>query len=73
MIYRFNFSGSIQIKDVKDEIISTLSDSKLEDNQSLYYEALENMRVNSKLEFFDTVLEKEYNTYINSLKNKANS
>lgn len=73
IIYKVDEKEKAKLKDVKDEIISTLSDSKLEDNQSLYYEALENMRVNSKLEFFDTVLEKEYNTYINSLKNKANS
>lgn len=73
IIYKVDEKAKAKLKDVKDEIISTLSDSKLEENKSLYYEALENMRINSKLEIFDTVLEKEYNAYINSLKSNANN
>lgn len=66
------FSGKLQeegikekpaLKDVKEEIITSLVSEHKSEDTSVQYKALEKMREDAKLKFTDTVLEKKYETY----------
>ena len=52
-----------ELKDVKEEIITSLVSEHKSEDTSVQYKALEKMREDAKLKFTDTVLEKKYETY----------
>ena len=59
--------------ELKEEIKTTLSEAELDDNQTLYYETLENIRKDSELTITDSVLEKAYKAYMSELKSSTNN
>ena len=63
VIYRINQKEKPALKDVKEEIITSLVSEHKSEDTSVQYKALEKMRENAKLKFTDTVLEKKYETY----------
>ena len=63
VIYRIDQKEKPALKDVKEEIITSLVSEHKSEDTSVQYKALEKMRENAKLKFTDTVLEKKYETY----------
>ena len=63
VIYRINQKEKPALKDVKEEIITSLVSEHKSEDTSVQYKALEKMREDAKLKFTDTVLEKKYETY----------
>ena len=63
VIYRIDQKEKPSLKDVKEEIITSLVSEHKSEDTSVQYKALEKMRENAKLKFTDTVLEKKYETY----------
>ena len=55
------------LKDVKKDIKEKITTNKLNDDPSLYYEALKGYREDKKLSWNDDVLKKAYNDYMNKL------
>ena len=68
IVYRIDQKEKPKLKDVKDEIISTLVDEKKAEDENIQYKALDFMREEANLKFSDTVLEDKYNTYISQYK-----
>lgn len=68
IIYRIDQKEKASLKEVKDEIISSLVDEKKSSDTNIQYKALDKMRKDAKLKFSDTVLENKYNTYISKFK-----
>lgn len=73
VIYKVDEKEKPKFEDSKESIIETLVDEKLEEDSSLYYEALKQIRKNSKLEIVDSELKKDYNTYMNNLISNSKS
>lgn len=73
VIYKVDEKEKPKFEDSKESIIKTLVDEKLEEDSSLYYEALKQIRKNSKLEIVDSELKKDYNTYMNNLISNSKS
>ena len=63
VIYRIDQKEKPALKDVKEEIITSLVSEHKSEDTSVQYKALEKMREDAKLKFTDTVLEKKYETY----------
>lgn len=63
VIYRIDQKEKPVLKDVKEEIITSLVSEHKSEDTSVQYKALEKMREDAKLKFTDTVLEKKYETY----------
>lgn len=63
VIYRIDQKEKPALKDVKEEIITSLVSEHKSEDTSVQYKALEKMREDVKLKFTDTVLEKKYETY----------
>lgn len=63
VIYRIDQKEKPALKDVKEEIITSLVSEHKSKDTSVQYKALEKMREDAKLKFTDTVLEKKYETY----------
>lgn len=63
VIYRIDKKEKPALKDVKEEIITSLVSEHKSEDTSVQYKALEKMREDVKLKFTDTVLEKKYETY----------
>ena len=63
VIYRIDQKEKPTLKDVKEEIITSLVSEHKSEDTSVQYKALEKMREDAKLKFTDTVLEKKYETY----------
>ncbi len=63
VIYRIDQKEKPSLKDVKEEIITSLVSEHKSKDTSVQYKALEKMREDAKLKFTDTVLEKKYETY----------
>lgn len=63
VIYRIDQKEKPALKDVKEEIITSLVSGHKSEDTSVQYKALEKMREDAKLKFTDTVLEKKYETY----------
>jgi len=59
------------LKEVKDEIKEKLTTEKLNNDTTLYYEALMGFREDNKLSWNDDKLEKAYKNYMNDLINTA--
>ena len=62
-----------KLKDVKDEIKETLTSNKLNNDKTLFYKTLMNIRNDKKIRWNDSVLEKAYNEYMDSLIEQANT
>lgn len=73
VIYKVDEKEKPKFEDSKESITETLVDEKLEEDSSLYYEALKQIRKNSKLEIVDSELKKDYNTYMNNLISNSKS
>lgn len=56
-----------KLKEVKDDIKEKLRDQKLNDDNSLYYEALKAIREDNKIKWNDDKLKKAYNKYMDNL------
>lgn len=67
IVYRIEQKEKDNLDDIKDSVIDILAAEKKEKDKTLYYKALMKMREDNGLEFLDSVLEKKYNTYMNSL------
>lgn len=63
VIYRIDQKEKLALKDVKEEIITSLVSEHKSKDTSVQYKALDKMREDAKLKFTDTVLEKKYETY----------
>ena len=63
VIYRIDQKEKPALKDVKEEIITSLDSEHKSKDTSVQYKALDKMREDAKLKFTDTVLEKKYETY----------
>lgn len=70
IIYKTDEKEKPSLDDVKDDIIDTLVESKLNDDASLYYEALEEIRNNEELTIEDSFLKSAYKDYMKSLKSQ---
>ena len=62
-----------KLKEVKEKIEETLRDKKLEEDTSLYYKSLKEIRENNKIKWNDDKLKKAYNKYMNNLIDTASS
>lgn len=60
-----------KLEDVKDEIKETLTTNKLNNDKTLFYKTLINIRKDKKIKWNDSVLEKAYNEYMDSLIEQA--
>ena len=63
VIYRIDQKEKPALKDVREEIITSLVSEHKSKDTSVQYKALDKMREDAKLKFTDTVLEKKYETY----------
>lgn len=62
-----------KLKDVKEDIKKTLAEKKLENDNTLYYQALMDYRKERGLKFTDSKLKKEYEKYMERLIKNASS
>lgn len=63
VIYRIDQKEKPALKDVKEEIITSLVSEHKSKDTSVQYKALVKCSEDAKLKFTDTVLEKKYETY----------
>lgn len=73
IIYKTDEKDKPKLKDVKEEIISTLVKEKLSADATLYYTTLEDIREKSGLKIEDSKLKSAYDEYMKDLISKANS
>lgn len=62
-----------KLKEVKEDIKSTLANAKLKNNSTLHYESLMKIREENKIKWNDDELEKQYNELMNQLLDAAKS
>lgn len=62
-----------KLKEVKKDIKDKLTDQKMEDNSTLYYVALREIREKNKIKWNDDTLKKAYNDYVENLIKSASS
>ena len=60
-----------KLKDVKDKIIETLREEKLNEDPTLYYQTLVDIRKDKKIEFKDDEIKKQYNKLMDQLIDSA--
>ena len=60
-----------KLKDVKDKIIETLREEKLNEDPTLYYQTLIDIRKDKKIEFKDDKIKKQYNELMDQLVESA--
>ena len=65
IVYKKAQKDKPELDSVKDDVKDILAKEKKENDTNLYYKALIKLRADSKLEFNDTKLKDEYNTYVN--------
>ena len=68
IIYKTDEKANPALKDVKEEILDTLVDKKLEEDKNLYNQALEEIRKDANLSIEDSFLKEAYNDYLKQLK-----
>lgn len=73
IIYKTDEKEKPQLKDVKENIIETLVDEKLNNDASLYYKKLEEIRKDYGIEIHDDNLKNDFGTYMSKLKTNANN
>ena len=64
IIYKTAQKDKPELKDVKDDIIETLVDKKIEDDEKLSTKALIELRKEYKVEIQDTEIKKQYDAYV---------
>ena len=62
-----------KLKKVKDDIKKKIAEQKQEDDKTLYYVALREIRENNKIKWNDDSLKNAYNEYVENLINSATS
>ena len=67
IIIRTGEKDKAKLKDVKDEIKEKIRTEKLNNDSSLYYETLVDIREESKIKWNDDVLKKAYDNYMQEL------
>lgn len=60
-----------KLKDVKDKILETLREEKLNEDPTLYYQTLIDIRKDKKIEFKDDKIKKQYNELMDQLVESA--
>ena len=60
-----------KLKDVKDKILETLREEKLNEHPALYYQTLIDIRKDKKIEFKDDKIKKQYNELMDQLVESA--
>lgn len=60
-----------KLKDVKDKILETLREEKLNEDPALYYQTLVDIRKDKKIEFKDDKIKKQYNELMDQLVESA--
>ena len=60
-----------KLKEVKDDIKEKLTKQKLNDDNTLYYEALKGIREENKIKWNDDILKSAYDNYMNELITQA--
>ena len=65
IVYKKAQKDKPELDSVKDDVKDILAKEKKENDTNLYYKSLIKLRADSKLEFNDTKLKDEYNTYVN--------
>ena len=60
-----------KLKDVKDKILETLREEKLNEDPTLYYQTLVDIRKDKKIEFKDDKIKKQYNELMDQLIDSA--
>ena len=60
-----------KLKDVKDKILETLREEKLNEDPTLYYQTLVDIRKDKKIEFKDDKIKKQYNELMDQLVESA--
>ena len=60
-----------KLKDVKEKILETLREEKLNEDPALYYQTLVDIREDKKIEFKDDEIKKQYNKLMNQLIDSA--
>ena len=60
-----------KLKDVKDKILETLREEKLNEDPALYYQTLVDIRKDKKIEFKDDKIKKQYNKLMDQLIDSA--
>lgn len=73
IIYKTGEKNKPKLKEVKDDIIESLVKQKLEEDPTLYYNTLDNIRKDAGLKFEDKELKKSYNEYMTNLKKQASA
>lgn len=73
IIYKVDEKAKPKLNKVKDDVKENLVKQKLEDDKTLYYTTLDNIRKDAGLKFEDKELKKAYNKYMTNLKNQAKS
>lgn len=68
IIYRIDQKEKAKLEDIKDTIIETLANEKKADDENLYAKSLISLREENEFKFFDTVVEKKYKNYTDSIK-----
>ena len=73
IIYKSDEKEKPDLKTVKDKIITTLVEEKLNSDNTLFYNTLEKIRKDAGLKIEDSDLKDAYQTYINNQKKQATS
>lgn len=70
IVFRGNTKDKEPLKDLKERIIDKIKEEKIasDTSKTLYYQSLVNLRESNDITFSDTVLEKAYKEYINTVK-----
>ena len=68
IIHRIDQKEKASLEDTEDAIIEILSAEKKAEDENLYYKALAKLREDKGLEFSDTVMQDEYNNYLDENK-----
>lgn len=68
IVYRIDQKEKPSLEDVKEEILETIANKKSSEDTNLSYIALDKMRTEAGIKFYDTVLEEKYDKYISKYK-----
>ncbi len=72
IIYKTDEKAKPKLEDIKDEILDNLVDEKLNEDSTLYYKSLEEVRKEADLKIEDSFLNDAYNDYMKKLKSSNN-
>lgn len=72
IIYRSNQKEKDALKDIKEEIISTLAEEKIASNKDIDLESIKHYRKLYNMNINDDELNRQYGIYLNNLANQSN-